>query len=1440
MHIGDPITNLGGPGSFIEGIDLYSTYLPSEGFDDAIDDTFIDIDDDSNIDVVKLDYIETHFDKVDFYQSLHIDNLHIDDLYKKDLFDVQYIDTGLMSQDVYKVDMNVNTSIRSTFDSGNLDSFLYSSDALFAAVQGRKLSDIADSIPATMIGDWSPIKGSGLSLFLEIDVDDDMLSALYLGGDKLTENDFPTGMMREYFDTQSGHFADFFHIVAERDSKFKTLSVGYGLDSETELISKSSVSGIENNIPFTLFGANYDDVIVGSNLMFSGVKIYGKDDVLLRDFIPAVAVVDIDDESYISDGDYIEQGTIGLYDLVEGKFYPNAGTGNFTFDGYTPGIAGIADVGMSGDGFNQFNVIYKRNVHTAYFITPYILKGSAPALYFSDEATYEKLLENDDVIVAPNGMLCRLLEKKDYRYEQPIEAPSDTFDLFNRSLIGWTAFTTDEFGHLNHYNDSDYDSSASGVDGFFDPYYFENDPFTMIDEDIYFVAETYSLDQHNSPKINLDVSYIDEEGTPIYEVKPNQVISLLSDEPNTVIRYAINSIPIAMFANDDYSNSFAVTTDMFDADGYCYIYACVTSNIEDSGTEEGMFASMSPISCFVLHTDFWGDVTPEDLELSMDTIDPRDIPHGLWMAGGEEEYMKVYDPTVKEYKLNGNVYYYNTLLTEGKDYTISYKNNKKVGVASATIKCKGNYTGTIATSFNILPLELGEGDISYVLNTDAFAYKLNKVQKPTVKAVYYNMYDSLTETYSSVKLTNKTDYVVSFPDNGGNTGSFDMYITLKGNYTQENDYLEFADVYVIGEPGDKPISSLKISGIKDYPWNGDYIEQNNLVVKDGKNTLTEGIDYDVDYYNNTLPGVAVMVISGNGIGEGYIGSVTKTFKIKGTDISKLKFSGLKSSYLYDGGNEIRPRVTVKDGSTVLHEYDEYYVDYLNNRSTGTATITFYGNPEYGYVGTKKLTFKIKGTPLSQYNKTDIGTYFYTGSPIELEQADEELYYTQKVNGYEEYYYLPRYNDVTFLDNYVLSYKNNINAGTATVTYTGVNAYSGTVTKTFKINALPLYFSNLIDVEGVDEDTDYYKTQPYQKGGVKPTFTITHKALDPYSLYDNPNADTRELVFGKDYTVTYKNNTKVSFDEDGEVVSEALAIVKGKGNYTGTIEIPFLIEKQEISNTVISIPDVAFTGKTNVKPSVSITDIDGKKLVAGSDYNKTFDYYYSFDSIVYDTTLKALALRKAGEAVLTTDIVYPGTYVDTNIEGLNNYTGSATVRYCVCVELINKASVTVRTQYCTGNGQPVSLYKEDISVKIDGSLLSSDYYEIVGYENNTKAGTAKVTIKGKGYFGGEKTVSFKIVNKPVNSLIFRFYSCSLDGDYWYRGSMSDFKVTIADLIKGSVYLPTSKINDYGYIYPGWTTRDYEYLDDEERISIDDYYDLLQDYDGVIDLFPSYPY
>ena len=95
------------------------------------------------------------------------------------------------------------------------------------------------------------------------------------------------------------------------------------------------------------------------------------------------------------------------------------------------------------------------------------------------------------------------------------------------------------------------------------------------------------------------------------------------------------------------------------------------------------------------------------------------------------------EPTVK---FNGKT------LKKDKDYTLSYKNNKKVGRATLTIKGKGKYSGTLVKSFNIIPKKSSVNKL-----TSTAAKKLKAKLKKLAGATSYEI------TYStSKKFTAKT------------------------------------------------------------------------------------------------------------------------------------------------------------------------------------------------------------------------------------------------------------------------------------------------------------------------------------------------------------------------------------------------------------------------------------------------------------------------------------------------------------------------------------------------------------------------------------------------------------------------------------------------------------------------------------------------------------
>ena len=147
-------------------------------------------------------------------------------------------------------------------------------------------------------------------------------------------------------------------------------------------------------------------------------------------------------------------------------------------------------------------------------------------------------------------------------------------------------------------------------------------------------------------------------------------------------------------------------------------------------------------------------------------------------------------------------------------------------------------------------------------------------------------------------------------------------------------------------------------------------------------------------------------------------------------ISKASVTLSTSTYAYDGKAK-KPGVTVKLNGKTLKNGTDYTVSYSNNTKVGTATVKITGKGNY--TGSVSKTYNIKNN-FKKATVSGISTKAFTGKNI-----------TQSIT--------VKYNGKTLKNgtDYTVSYSNNKSIGTATVKIAGKGSYTGTITKTFKIN-----------------------------------------------------------------------------------------------------------------------------------------------------------------------------------------------------------------------------------------------------------------------------------------------------------------------------------------------------------------------------------------------------
>lgn len=608
-----------------------------------------------------------------------------------------------------------------------------------------------------------------------------------------------------------------------------------------------------------------------------------------------------------------------------------------------------------------------------------------------------------------------------------------------------------------------------------------------------------------------------------------------------------------------------------------------------------------------------------DMKIFAQYFDAQDVMFGIVLDSENMYYTgKPLTPKTR-IEMRGEDY----PLTEGVDYTVSFKNNinvyrgdDKSKATKAIVKLKG-YSDTIEAYFSIRPRDIEELGIPTKMVLDYTGEKLEPF-----KNLKFNDYS----------LVLGKDYEVTYTDEEGNhpdeiieIGKYTVKIKGVGNFDNE-----VSINLTVPEP-DKSLSKAKILGVSDYTYKIDEDEDREVVFKDLSVELNGEVlskdYYSVKYAENDQAGIATVTVTGK---DGYYGSASEDFLIKGYPISDVKVTGLPEEQVWSPSEyAVYPEL-----SCDAHEYKlEYGRDYY-------------------------CTFEV------------------------------------------------------------------INNKKVEITIFGRGFFEGSVKKTYKLKPWELSRQYIVAVAK--------KTEYYVKNGNK-TFNHDIKVMSCPTCHGNYVL----LTEGKDYKILgLKNNKKAtSFPDDTSFVK-----VKFKGLYSGTIEIPYAIERTPLDKLVarggtVSVPGVKYVNKNeNFLTTPVIKDVNGAKLKKNTDF--CVEYYAD------DECKEMLTARKCVEA---------GSVVYAKIYGLGNYSGSIVCPYRVSKKNIAKAKVTVPSRKCCGKA--ITFTPEEIKVKLNGKVLTSDDYEIVedSYRNNIKYGKGSFQIRAKGEeFYGTKTVSFKIKKATIKN------------------------------------------------------------------------------------------
>ena len=215
-------------------------------------------------------------------------------------------------------------------------------------------------------------------------------------------------------------------------------------------------------------------------------------------------------------------------------------------------------------------------------------------------------------------------------------------------------------------------------------------------------------------------------------------------------------------------------------------------------------------------------------------------------------------------------------LVEGRDYTVAYDTDDfvNVKVVNVTIAGTGSYTGTCVKAYEITkaPLTVNAGSASKVYDGEALTAGATIEGLVGGENATAQTQGSQTEVGSSA-----------------NTVSGITWDTAKeGNYyiaAQNDGTLTVTP---------KSVAQMTVGSLPDVTYNGQS-QQQKPVVKDGEKELTEGVDYELAYSENTTDAGGVTVtVTGKG---NYAGSVDVTYRIAP---APLAVSTPSASGVYNG------------------------------------------------------------------------------------------------------------------------------------------------------------------------------------------------------------------------------------------------------------------------------------------------------------------------------------------------------------------------------------------------------------------------------------------------------------------------------------------------------------------------------------------------------------
>ena len=297
--------------------------------------------------------------------------------------------------------------------------------------------------------------------------------------------------------------------------------------------------------------------------------------------------------------------------------------------------------------------------------------------------------------------------------------------------------------------------------------------------------------------------------------------------------------------------------------------------------------------------------------------------------------------------------------------------------------------------------------------------------------------------------------------------------------------------------------------------------------------------------------------------------------------------------------------------------------------------------------------------------------------------------------------------------YYIEYENNYNAGIATARIYGMNAYSGVREYTFEIKKRPLTEDYFYELHGC-----VYEAGATVEPRVHSSFGGVMESVD----------------------VSFTNNRHVG-------TGWATITARPNSNYTGSVVIPFPIDKSDISywyNEDYQVPDQYYDGSAK-RPVVSKSHSVGY-YTRGRWPEKIYEY---------DILERAFLVEGRDYTVTYYNNVAAGQATAV-ITGINGCKGQVTKTFNIAQAPIKPTQISaIKLRDKVYDGKPYKITR--ININGFGLELGRDF--TAAYTNEVNAGTGTVQFVFKGNYTGTVTSTFQILKAP-NTLGASGYTTSI--------------------------------------------------------------------------------